>query len=215
MRFGVFGTGAVGDTLASKLVENGHEVRMGSRGPNNPRGAEWAKRHGERASHGTFADAAAFGEMLFNCTAGTASLEALRAAGADPLAGKILIDVANPLDFSHGMPPVLSVCNTDSLAEQIQREFPGTKVVKAFNTMNCMVMVDPAMVAGAHDLFLCGNDAGARQAVAELASREFGWKSIIDVGDVTGARGMEMLLPFWLRLYMQYGTGAFNFRIAR
>src|SRR5437660_4098189 len=141
MRIGVLGTGGVGQTIATKLVELGHEVTMGSRSAGNEKAAEWAAGAGEGASEGSFADAAAHSELVFNCTAGTASVDALRAAGEEELRGKVLVDVANPLDFSHGMPPLLSVCNDDSLGEQIQRAFPDTRVVKALNTISVRVMV--------------------------------------------------------------------------
>lgn len=215
MRIGVLGTGMVGQTIGAKLARLGHEVRMGSRSATNAKAREWARASGSKASHGTFADAAQFGELVFNCTAGAASLDALRAAGDGNLAGKILIDVANPLDFSHGMPPSLLVSNTDSLGEQIQRAFPRTKVVKALNTMNCSVMVDPSLVPGTHDVFVCGDDAGARAQVAELLRTWFGWKSVIDLGDITAARGTEMLVPAWVRLWGILGTANFNFRIQR
>jgi hypothetical protein len=204
----------VGATLGSKLVQLGHEVKMGSRSESNESAVEWARRNGAHASHGTFSDAAAFGEIVFNCTAGAASLAAITSAGATTLKGKILVDVANPLDFSKGMPPTLTVCNTDSLGEQVQKRFPNVKVVKALNTMNCRVMVEPALVPGEHDLFLCGNDSQAKAKVADIL-KSFGWKSIIDLGDITAARGMEMLLPIWLRLMGLYQSPDFNFKIVR
>src|SRR5919199_3123972 len=146
MRIGVLGTGMVGQTLATKLVELGHEVTMGARAAGNEKAAEWASGADEGAAEGSFADAAAHGELVFNCTAGTASLDALRAAGAEELRGKVLVDVANPLDGSTGFPPALSVANDDSLGEQIQREFADARVVKALNTISASVMVEP--VAG-------------------------------------------------------------------
>jgi predicted dinucleotide-binding enzyme len=139
---------------------------------------------------------------------------ALGAAGAANLNGKTLVDVANPLDFSKGMPPSLTVCNTDSLAEQIQTAFPGARVVKALNTMTATVMVQPSLVAGEHDVFMCGTDASAKAQIAELLGA-LGWKNIIDLGDLTAARGMEMILPLWLRLYGTLKTPTFNFHIAR
>jgi predicted dinucleotide-binding enzyme len=174
MRIGVLGTGMVGKAIASKLVALGHEVMMGSRSADNQQAHEWVAVAESSASQGTFADTAGFGELLFNCTAGAASLDALRAAGPEDLAGKVLIDVANPLDFSQGMPPSLSVANTDSLGEQIQRAFPGARVVKALNTINCEVMVDPARVPGEHDVFLAGDDDAAKTTVRELL-QSFGW----------------------------------------
>jgi predicted dinucleotide-binding enzyme len=216
MKIGVLGTGAVGTTIATALDRAGFSVCMGSRTSENPRAAEWRHSAGESASNGTFADAARFGEILFNCTAGGASLDALRMAGDENLREKVLIDVANPLDYSAGMPPTLSVCNTDSLAEQIQRAFPELLVVKSLNTMNCKVMVDPSRVAGAHNVFLSGNDANAKSRVAALLSDAFNWPvtSIVDLGDISTARGTEMLLPVWIRLWAALGTADFNFHVA-
>ncbi len=219
MKIAILGTGAVGQTLGTKLAAGGHEVRMGSRTADNPKAKAWAEgaeAAGEGASHGTFADAADFGEVVFNCTGGAVSLEALALAGEANLAGKVLVDVANPLDFSHGMPPSLSVCNTDSLAEQIQRAYPEARVVKALNTMNCSVMVAPETVPGAHDLFYCGDDAEAKRRVADLIVESLGWPraSLVDLGDLTAARGMEMILPIWLRLWDAFGTSTINFHIA-
>src|SRR4051794_23036859 len=146
MRIGVFGTGMVGETIATKLVALGHEVKMGARSAQNEKAAAWVARAGALASQGSFADVARFGVVLFNCTKGEVSLEVLAAAGVDQLGGKVLVDVANPLDFSRGMPPTLSIGNDDSLGESIQRTFPSLKVVKTLNTVNCKVMVDPARV---------------------------------------------------------------------
>lgn len=202
MNIGVLGTGNVGRTIAAKLVELGHDVLVGSR---------TAKEDAV-----TFADAAVHGELVFNCTAGDKSLEALRMAEADNLADKILVDVANPLDFSRGMPPILAVCNADSLGEEIQRLFPRSKVVKALNTVNCKVMVEPSLLPGDHDVFVCGNDEAAKSEVRELI-RTFGWPAehIIDLGDITGARGMEMYLPLWLRLMAREESANFNIRVVR
>jgi predicted dinucleotide-binding enzyme len=214
MKIGVLGTGMVGATIASKLVALEHEVKMGSRTAGNAKASEWARKMGARASEGTFTDAAAFGEIVFNCTSGAGALDAVKSAGS-ALAGKVLVDVANPLDFSKGMPPTLLVSNTDSLGEQIQRALPETNVVKALNTVNCQVMVDPARVAGGdHDLFVCGNDAAAKGRVTELL-REFGWKSVHDIGDISGARATESYLHLWVRLYGSLKTADFNVRVVR
>lgn len=215
MRIGILGTGVVGQTLGKKLVALGHDVRMGARTANNEKAAGWVQANGERASQGTFADAASFGEIVFNCTSGMASLEALKQAGARNLDGKILIDVANPLDFSKGMPPTLSVCNTDSLGEQIQRAFPNARVVKTLNTINTNVMVDPTLVPGDSDVFVSGDDAGAKAKVTEILTRWFGWRSVIDLGDITSARATEMVLPLWLRLFSTYKTPNVNIHIVR
>ncbi len=216
MKIGILGTGMVGESIGTKLIQLGHQVTMGSRTPANEKGTAWAKKSGAGASLGTFAEAAAFGEIVFNCTKGEGSLEALKLAGAAHLSGKVLVDVSNPLSFSNGNPPSLTVCNTDSLAEQIQRAFPGTKVVKALNTVNSTLMVNPTLVAnGEHDLFVCGNDAGAKAKVTEILTRGFGWKHVTDLGDITNARAMEMLLPLWVRLFGKYQSPMFQFRIVR
>ena len=202
MKIGVLGTGNVGRTIAAKLVELGHDVRVGSRTAKD--------------DAVTFADAAAHGELVFNCTAGDTSLEALRMAEADNLKDKTLVDVANPLDFSRGMPPILAVCNADSLGEEIQRSFPRSRVVKALNTVNCNVMVEPSVVPGEHDVFVCGNDERAKNEVRELLGN-FGWPAerINDLGDITAARGTEMYLPLWLRLIGVTGSANFNIRVVR
>jgi predicted dinucleotide-binding enzyme len=215
MKIGIFGTGIVGTTIGTKLVELGHDVRLGSRTVDNAKGAAWVAAAGAKASQGTFADAAAFGELLFNCTSGVGSLAALEAAGAAALGAKVLVDVSNPLDFSKGMPPSLTVCNTDSLAEQLQRAFPAVKVVKALNTMTANIMVDPSLVKGDHDVFLCGDDAAAKGKVTEILKGWLGWKHVVDLGDLTAARGQEMFLPLWVRLYGALKTPLFNIHVAR
>ena len=216
MKCAVLGTGMVGKAIAGKLVSLGHDVTMGSRSADNEAATAWAGEAGERASNGTFADAAGRADVVFNCTAGGASLEALLAAGEDNLSGKVLVDVANPLDFSQGMPPTLSVMGSDSLGEQIQRSFPETRVVKTLNTINCQVMVDPGRVPGDHDVFLCGNDDGAKEEVRDLLA-SFGWPegSIVDLGDISAARGMEAYLLFWLRLMGTAGGPDFNVKVVR
>lgn len=217
MRIGILGTGVVGRTLGTKLVAQGHEVRLGSRTAGNEKAVAWAAEAGAGASEGTFADAAAFGEVVLNCTAGVASLAALEAAGRGNLAGKVLVDVANPLDFSQGMPPTLAVCNTDSLAERIQRAFPEARVVKTLNTVTAALMVDPGVVPGEHEIFLSGDDLAAKGQVAGWLTEWFGWKPerIIDLGDLSSARATEMLLPLWLRLFRAFGTPLLNFHVQR
>lgn len=215
MKIGILGTGMVGATLGTKLINVGNQVMMGSRSAENEKAAEWTRLNGSSASHGTFADAASFGKIIFNCTSGSGSIAALKSSGEKNLNDKILIDVANPLDFSKGMPPTLFICNTDSLGEQIQREFPGVDVVKTLNTVNCNVMVHPSLVPGEHDLFICGNNEEAKSHVIDLLKNWFGWQSIIDLGDITNARAMEMLLPIWIRLWGKLGTANFNYKIVR
>jgi hypothetical protein len=213
MRIGILGTGSVGQTIGSALIQRGHDVKLGARSATNEKAAEWVKQNGERASQGTFADAAAFGDIVFNCTSGKASLDALRAATAEHLSGKTLADVANALDFSSGS-LTLTVANTDSLAEQIQAAFPRTSVVKTLNTMNADVMVNPSLVAGEHDVFVAGNDAAAKTQVSELL-RSFGWRNIVDLGDIGAARGLEMYLPLWMRLFGTMKTPHINIHVAR
>ena len=226
MRFGILGTGVVGKTLAARLDGMGHEVVVGTRDPEetmsrtepdqygNPPFGAWQQEH-PRVRLRTFEEAAAHGEMVLNATAGTVSLGALEQAGEDNLNGKVLIDISNPLDFSRGMPPTLSVSNTDSLGERIQRRFPDTRVVKTLHTMNAYVMVDPAQLAGAdHTVFVSGDDAEAKAQVTELL-RGFGWTDIVDLGDITSARGTEMIIPIWLRLFGALQKPVFNFKIVR
>ena len=214
MKIAILGTGMVGNTIGTKLVQLGHEVKMGSRSATNPKAMEWVAQNGDLASCGTFFDAAAFGEILFNCTSGQVSLEALQLAGRENLSGKILVDVANPLDFSNGMPPSLSVCNTDSLGEVLQRQFPDCKVVKTLNTLNCQLMVNPGLLKEETNLFISGNDNDAKSKVTELLY-SFGWNEVIDLGDITTARGTEQLLPIWIRLMGSLNTPMFNFRIVK
>jgi 8-hydroxy-5-deazaflavin:NADPH oxidoreductase len=215
MRIGILGTGVVGKTLGTKLSRLGNDVRMGSRKAGGEKATVWVKETGGKSSEGTFADAAAHGEMVFNCTSAMASLEALNAAGAKNLEGKTLVDVSNPLDFSKGMPPTFVVCNTDSLAEQIQRAFPTTHVVKSLNTVTAAVMADPSIIPGVHDMFVSGNDAKAKAQVINLLKTGLGWKEVIDLGDISGARAQEMLLALWVRLYMKFQSPNVNVRVAR
>ncbi len=226
MKAGILGTGAVGRAIAGKLTELGHDVVIGTRNVartkahvepdymGNPPFSVWHKTH-DKVRLATFAEAAALSELLVNATAGMASLDVLQAAGEKNLAGKILIDIANPLDFSKGMPPSLLVCNTDSLGEQIQRAFPTARVVKTLNTMTNMIMANPNLVAkGDHDVFVSGNDPDAKARVTELL-KTFGWKHVIDLGDITTARGVEMVLPMWVRMMGALQTPMFNFKVAR
>jgi hypothetical protein len=214
MRIGMIGTGVVGNTISTRMVGLGYEVKMGSRTANNEKAVEWMKRAGNGASQGTFADAASFGEIVFNCTSGNVSVEALRMAGAQNLRGKVVVDVSNPLDFSKGMPPTLTILNTDSVGERIQREFPESKVVKTLNTMTAALMVNPRLVPGNHDVFVSGNDPEAKTQVQGIL-KEFGWERITDLGDISTARGTEMWLALWLRLMIKFQSPVFNLHIQR
>ena len=225
-RVSVLGTGIVGRTLAGKIGSLGHEVVIGTRDtaaalavPEGPRGTEplstWLESN-TSVSLGTFAESASGAEVIFVATSGAGTLDALRAAGAENLAGKVLVDITNPLDFSKGMPPTLLVANTDSLAEQIQREFPEAKVVKALNIVSAPVMVDPGSVAGGdHDMLIAGDDDGAKAEVTRILEEWFGWRGVVDVGNIAAARGLEAYLLLWVPMMMNFGTVAFNVKIAR
>ena len=212
MKIGVLGTGVTGQTIGSKLVELGHDVMMGSRDEANPSAITWAKDQGHNALYGTFMNAADFGEIVFNCTLGSASLEALKQAGAASLKGKILIDTSNPLDRSTDT-WTLTVCNTDSLGEQIQRMFPDTRVVKTLNTVNANVMVDPSKLIEKTDVFVSGNDIEAKATVVMILRDWFGWREIIDLGNITTARSVEMYVPLWHNLRTAISSQRFNIKV--
>jgi len=216
-KIAVLGTGMVGEAIGSKLIEIGHSVMMGSRTANNDKALAFVAKHKTKASAGTFADAAAFGEIIFNCTAGAGSIEALKMAGESNLSGKIIVDIANPLDFSKGTPPSLSIVNTNSLGEEIQRTFLTAKVVKTLNTMWCGLMVKPSLINGGdHNVFISGNNADAKEKVKGIL-KSFGWfeKNIIDLGDIKTARGTEMYLSLWLSIYGGTNNGVFNIKIVK
>jgi len=226
MRIAVLGTGPVGQTLAAKLDELGHDVTIGTRDPEatmartgpdsfgNPPFSDWAAEH-PKVAVAALAEASSDADVVVNATNGAASIAALEAAGDESLAGKVLIDVANPLDFSRGMPPSLLVSNTDSLGEQIQRRFPEARVVKTLNSMNAYLMVDPGHLAGGdHTVFVSGDDADAKAQVGELL-RQIGWTDIVDLGDITTARGTEMYLPLWARVWAALETPMFTIKVVR
>lgn len=215
MKIGVLGTGMVGTTIATKLVSLGHDVKMGARKAGNEKALAWVASAGAAASHGTFADAAAHGEIVFNCTRGSASVEAIKAAGEANLNGKILIDISVPLDLAKGFPPSILFSGDDSLGEQIQRAVPGAKVVKTLNTVNCNVMVEPSRVPGEHDVFVSGDNPDAKAKVTEILRDWFGWKSVIDLGDISTARGTEGYILLWLRLWGTVKSPDFNIKVVR
>ncbi len=228
MKIAVLGTGSVGQTLSAKLLELGNKVVMGTRnvseaqartakdGYGNPGIGEWLKSN-PGVKLATFTDAIVFGQIIINATQGGKSIEALKAGNPGDLDGKIIVDIANPLDFSKGMPPLLmpDLCNNTSLGEEIQKAFPKSYVVKTLNTMWCGLMVNPAMIGGGdHNNFLCGNNPKSKLEVRKLLN-EFGWKEdkLIDLGDITSSRGTEQILPLWLRVMSVKHTGAFNFKV--
>ena len=215
MKIAVFGTGMVGEVIGTKLVSLGHDVRMGSRTPDNAAALAWAKANGPKASTGTFADAAAFAEVAFLCVKGEAAVPVVAGVGS-ALDGKILVDISNPLDFSKGMPPTLSICNSDSLGEALQRTAKKTKVVKTLNTVNCQLMVNAQnLKGGEHTMFLCGDDAGAKERVLKEFLQPFGWSDVLDLGGISQARGTEAWLLLWTRLYGALKTPDFNLKVVR
>jgi predicted dinucleotide-binding enzyme len=212
MKAGVLGSGMVGQAISARLAELEHDVMIGTRAPNKL--SEWQASHKD-VKIGSFAETAGHGEIIFNATNGAAALDVLNMIGESNLNGKVLVDISNPLDFSKGMPPSLLVSNTDSLGEQIQRAFPQVKVVKTLNTVTANIMVYPRQVAnGDHHIFVNGNDAQAKRQVTDIL-KSFGWIHILDLGDITAARGTEMYLPIWLRLWGALGTGMFNVKIMK
>ncbi len=214
MKIGILGSGRVGKNLGNKLVEVGYEVMLASRDPGKLK--DWQLQAGENAHTGSLAETAAFGEILFSALPGSAVLNALSEAGEGSLSGKILIDVSNSLNRSEGAPTTMLVTNTDSLAEQIQRTYPQTKVVKTLNTVGAAVMTNPRQLAdGDHDLFISGNDADAKAQVIQLLTQGFGWRRVFDLGDITTARGAEMYMMLWIRLLTALGTPLFNIKLVR
>jgi hypothetical protein len=212
MQIAILGSGVTGQTIGSRLLELGHEVMMGSREEANPPAVAWATEGGQHALYGTFMNAAAFGEIIFNCTLGSATLDALQQAGAENLKGKILIDTSNPLDRSTDM-WTLTICNDDSLGEQIQRAFPETKVVKTLNTVNANVMVDPAKLLERTHVFVSGDDIEAKAMVVRILRDWFGWREIIDLGGIETSRGVEMYVLLWHNLRNAISSQRFNIKI--
>lgn len=214
MRIGLLGTGMVGQAVGTRLARLGHQVLMGARDVTNPAAARWASDTGAVA--GTFAEAGKHGEILVNATLGAGSVAALRSVDSTDLMGKVVIDVANPLDFSAGFPPSLDPVNTSSLGEQLQAAFPQARIVKTLNTVLASVMVDPSSLPGRHTMFVAGDDEAAKDVARGLLA-EFGWPAddVIDLGGIRAARGMEMYMALWLALDGALGTGNFNIQVVR
>ena len=215
MKYGVLGTGNVARTIGDKLIELGHSVMLGSRTADNPQAAEWAKRHGEQAAHGTFADAARFGERIFCCVHGIHALDALRMAGGESLAGKILIDQSNPFLYKEGnisLDPQYS--GWTSLGEEVQRMLPLTKVVKTLNYLHNYLMTHPDELPEPITGFYCGNDKEAKAEVAKLLT-DFGWRDTMDLGDISMSRYTEMLGAFWPAGLNATGNMEWGFKLVR
>jgi hypothetical protein len=215
MRIGILGTGTVGQTFGTRLRNLDHDVTLGAREAGNPRAVEWAEAHA--ATCGTFADAVAGADLVINATAGQYAVGALEMAGGNTaLAGKVVLDVSNPLDFATGELR-LTVCNTDSVGEQLQRAFPDARVVKSLNTVNGSVMVEPTLVPAPHTIFIAGEDASAKQVVIGLLG-QFGWakRNVLDLGGIKESRGMEMYMPLWVSIMRAIdGNLAFNINVVQ
>jgi len=209
VRVGVLGSGDVGRVLAGGFADLGHDVKIGSRDPHKLQA--WADTAGSHVSTGTFAEAAQFGDIVVLATLGTATAEAVRMAGPESFAGKVVIDTTNPLDFSKGMPPRLSVGHTDSLGEQVQRLIPRAKVVKAFNTVGNAHMVHPQFQGGPPDMFLCGDDEGAKTIVSQICEH-WGW-GVIDIGGIEGSRLLEPMCLVWVLHGARSGTWNHAFKM--
>ena len=211
MKIGVLGTGEVGRTLATGFFSAGHEVMMAGRTEEKARA--WANEH-NGAQAGTYTEAAGFGELVVLSVNGAVAVDVLMLVSGE-VGGKVVIDTTNPLSFPEDKPMELLVANTDSIAEQLQQAVSAARVVKALNMMNSRVMVNPERLAGDHVACIAGNDREAREVVRSLLETAFGWKTILDLGDITAARGMESWMHLWLKLWGALGTAQFNIGIVR
>ncbi|OGV96125.1 DNA-binding protein [Microgenomates group bacterium RBG_16_45_19] len=196
MKIGILGSGDVGQVLGAGFIKYGHEVKIGSRTPQQEKLQAWVKKNGNKASTGTFAEAAGFGEMIILATLGSGTQEAIKLAGPKNFAGKVILDTTNPLDFSKGVPPTLYLGHSSSLGEEIQKWLPQAKVVKAFNIVGNAHMVNPQFPGGPPDMFICGNDEPAKLKVTQIL-QEFGWP-VIDIGGIEGSRYLEPLAMVWI-----------------
>jgi predicted dinucleotide-binding enzyme len=218
MNIGVLGTGTVGQTIATALTQKGHNVRMGSRSAQNEKAAAWVKKGNKHATQGDFNDAASFGEMVFICLNGEHALEAIKSVDANNLQHKIVVDLTNPLDFSKGMPPRMleGFGNSTSLGEEIQKALPNAYVVKTLNTVTAKLMVEPKLVNGGdHTLFICGNQADAKNKVKHFLVDSFGWKpaNLLDLGGIEASRLAEAYVPFWVGIMQATGSPMFNVKV--
>ncbi|HEX9705883.1 MAG TPA: NAD(P)-binding domain-containing protein [Gemmatimonadales bacterium] len=213
MQIGILGTGDVGRTLGAAFITLGHDVRLGSRSATNDKARNWAQQVGPRGSTGTFGDAVAFGDIVVLATLGTATEDAIRLAGPQRFAGKVVIDATNPLEHRPNAPPELAIGFRDSLGERVQRLLPDAKVVKAFNTVGNTHMFRPQFRGGPPDMFICGNDDGAKRTVTEFLTA-FGWGTV-DIGDIQGARYLEPMCMAWVRYGLKSGTWNHAFKLLR
>jgi len=220
MNIGILGTGVVGETIGTALTEKGYNVRMGSRSANNEKASAWVQKSNNHATQGDFNDAVSFGEIVFLCLNGAHAMDAVSSVDPENVAGKIVVDVTNPLDFSKGMPPRLSdgLHNHNSLGEEIQKTWPAARVVKALNTITASAMVNPKLVNnGDHTLFICGDDADAKNKVKHFLVDTFGWKpdNLLDMGGIQSARMTEAYVPFWVSMMQVLGTPMFSIKVVK
>jgi len=211
MKIGIIGSGNVGQRLGGGLAALGHEVKMASREPGGDKVKGWVAQSGARASAGTHAEAAAFAELAILATAWEGTESAIRLAGPDRLAGKVVVAATNPLVASPGGVPGLAVGHRDSGGEQVQRWLPRSRVVKCFNIVGNAHMVKPTFPGGPPDMFLCGDDAAAKQTVRELCE-SLGWP-VIDLGGIEGARYLEPLAMVWITYGMRTGSWNHAFKL--
>ena len=213
MKVGILGSGEVGRKLADGFIELGHQVKIASRDPNQSKITDWIDKHDkEKASSGTFAETATFGELVVLATLWEGTAEAIQLSNSENLAKKIVIDVTNPLDFSKGMPPVLAVGHTDSGGEIVQRMLPNSKVVKAFNIVGNPHMLHPDFPGGKPTMFICGNDDASKKIVTDDILSKFGWETI-DIGGIEGSRILEPLALLWILHYFRSGNGNHAFKL--
>lgn len=215
-KIGILGSGMVANSIATKLIQLGYQVKMGARSSDNSKNLEWKNNNGNNAFTGTFHDAASFGDILFICIKGEAVVDVIKSINRNFFNAKLIIDVSNPLDFSKGMPPSMipNLSNFNSLGEELQKAIPDAYVVKTLNIVNCEVMVNPAKTNGIPTMFLCGNNETAKKHATDFL-KQFGWTDIIDLGDISGARGMEMILPLWIRTMLTLNYPYFAFKVVK
>jgi len=211
-RVGVLGSGDVGKRLAAGFRSRGHEVMIGSRDPAKPELREWLSGDGTGVEAGTFEQAAAHGELLVLAVLGNAAEEAIAAAGPENFHGKIVIDTTNPLDFSKGFPPGLSISGKDSLGERVQRALPQAKVVKAFNTIGNPYFLDPHFKEGEPTMLIAGDDAEAKHTVRD-ALADFGWSDVVDIGGIEGSRELEAICIAWVKSGAARGAWDHGFKL--
>ncbi len=215
MKIGILGSGDVGRRLADGFIELGHSVKIASRNPHQEKITEWMAKHDKaKVSSGTFAEAASFRELDLIATSWAGTVDAIVMADPNNLAGKVVIDVTNPLDFSKGMPPRLAIGHTDSAGETVQRMLPGSKVVKAFNIVGNPHFIHPDFPGGPPTMFICGNDDQAKKIVIDNFLIKFGWETI-DIGGIEGARLLEPLAFLWIMHYFRTGNGNHAFKLLR